>query len=92
MKIGSTYSQIQSNQLLTLEYSMSIGSSVVGWPSMLPPNSVAVAAGPPFAVGAHGQVPRNLNILALGNHATEPPPLSLSVSLLLFLVSYIEDS
>jgi hypothetical protein len=35
---------------------MSLIPSIAELPSMLPPNSVTVAPGPPFAVGAHGQV------------------------------------
>jgi hypothetical protein len=35
---------------------MSLMQSVAELPTMLHPNSVAVAPGPPFAVGAHGQV------------------------------------
>ena len=35
---------------------MSLIPSIAELPSMLPPNSVTVSPGPPFAVGAHGQV------------------------------------
>jgi hypothetical protein len=52
---------------------MSVATSMAALPIMLPPNALAVDTGPPFAVGAHGQVVRKCRDGSMGARSFDIP-------------------